>query len=132
MLETPQSDVTKSDEQVQPLMQRWWSQYKANRRRIGTVAAALFAVLLAWHVVSGRNGLTSWQQKRAEDKSLAKEIEQLTQENARISQHVDRLRSDPGAIEHEARLRLRYARPNEVIYTLPDSPKSTPAQMPAK
>jgi cell division protein FtsB len=132
MLETPKPEAPKSEEQAQPLMQRWWSQYKANRRRIGTVAAAVFAVLLAWHVVSGRNGLTSWQQKRVDDKSLAKEIEQLSAENARISQHVDRLRSDPGAIEHEARLRLRYARPNEVIYTLPEAPKSAPAQVLAK
>lgn len=108
---------------------RWWSQSLSNRRRIGTVAAVVFALFLAWHVVNGRNGLTSWQQKRIEDKSLAQEIDQLTTENARLSQHVDRLKSDPGAIEHEARARLRYARPNEVIYALPTpSPvQTTPA-----
>jgi cell division protein FtsB len=122
------SEVAKTEEQEQPLMQRWWSRYKANRRRIGTVAAAVFAVLLAWHVVSGRNGLTSWQQKRADDKALAKEIEQLTAENARISQHVDRLRSDPGAIEHEARLRLKLVRRNELIYTVADAPKGGTGQ----
>jgi cell division protein FtsB len=103
------------------LTQRWWSEYLSNRRRIGTVAAVLFALFLAWHAVNGRNGITSWQQKRAEDKALAKEIEELTAENARLSQHVDRLKSDPGAIEHEARERLHYARPNEVIYALPES-----------
>lgn len=101
--------------------ERWWSQYLSNRRRLGTVAAVFFALFLAWHVVNGRNGLTSWQQKRAEDKALAQEIEQLTAENARLSQHVDRLKSDPGAIEHEARERLHYARPNEIIYALPDN-----------
>jgi cell division protein FtsB len=110
---------------AQSLPQRWMSQYLSNRRRIGTVAAVVVAVLLAWHVVNGRNGLSSWQQKRSEDKSLTQEIDQLTTENARLSQHVDRLKSDPGAIEHEARSRLRYARPNEVIYALP---QATPAQ----
>jgi cell division protein FtsB len=100
---------------------RWWSPYLANRRRIATVASIVFALFLAWHVVSGRNGLTSWQQKRAENKALAAEIEQLTAENARLSQHVDRLKSDPGAIEHEARERLHYARPNEIIYALPEA-----------
>jgi cell division protein FtsB len=110
---------------TQSLPQRWMAQYLSNRRRIGTVAAVLVAVLLAWHVVNGRNGLSSWQQKRSEDKSLTQEIDQLTTENARLSQHVDRLKSDPGAIEHEARSRLRYARPNEVIYALP---QATPAQ----
>jgi cell division protein FtsB len=106
-----------------PLLERWWTQYLSNRRRIGTVAAVVFALFLAWHAVNGRNGLNSWQQKRAEDKALALEIEQLTQENARLGQHVDRLKSDPGAIEHEARERLHYARPNEIIYALPTAPQ---------
>jgi len=100
------------------LAQRVWSRYLSNRRRIGTVAAVIFALFLAWHVVNGRNGLTSWQQKRAEDKVLAQEIDQLAAENARLSHHVDRLKSDPGAIEHEARERLHYARPNEIVYAL--------------
>jgi cell division protein FtsB len=103
------------------LLQRWGAQYLSSRQRIGTAAAIVFALLLAWHVVTGRNGLTSWQQKRAEDKALSKEVEALTAENARLSQHVERLKSDPGAIEHEARERLHYARPNEMIYALPEA-----------
>jgi len=114
MSETPQSATP-----TPSLRKRVWTEYLSNRRRIGTVAAVLVALFLAWHVVNGRNGLNSWQQKRAEDKALAQEIEQLTTENARLSQHVDRLKSDPGAIEHEARERLHYARPNEIIYALP-------------
>jgi cell division protein FtsB len=103
-------------------LKRLSTQYLSNRRRIGTVAAVVFALFFAWHVVTGRNGLTSWQQKRAENKALAQEIDQLTAENARLGQHVDRLKSDPGAIEHEARARLRYARPNEIIWALPQAP----------
>jgi cell division protein FtsB len=114
------------------LLSRWAAQYLSNRRRIASFAAVVFALGLAWHVVTGRNGLTSWQQKRAEDKSLAQEIDQLTQENARLSQHVDRLKSDPGAIEHEARARLRYARPNEVIWALPNQPSPQAAPPPTK
>lgn len=112
------------------LQQRVWNEYQANRRRIGTVAAVLFALFLTWHAVNGRNGLSSWQQKRAEDKALAQEIDRLTAENARLGQHVEHLKSDPGAIEFEARQRLRYARPNEVIYALPTKPepsKPTPS-----
>jgi cell division protein FtsB len=110
------------------LQQRVWTQYQANRRRVGTVAAILVALLLSWHAVTGRNGLSSWQQKRAEDKALAQEIDQLAAENAHLSQHVDRLKSDPGAIEYEARLRLRYARPNEIIYALPPEQKLSSPQ----
>jgi len=122
----PESPKPAETTEKLPLQQRLWAQYQANRRRIGTVAAVLFALTLAWHAVNGRNGLSSWQQKRAEDKALAQEIDQLTAENSHLSQHVDRLKSDPGAIEYEARLRLRYARPNEIIYALPESPKATP------
>jgi cell division protein FtsB len=105
-------------------LKHWWSQSLNNRRRIGTVAAVVFALFLAWHVVNGRNGLTSWQQKRSENKALTQEIDQLTEENGRLSQHVDRLKSDPGAIEHEARARLRYARPNEIIWAISESAPS--------
>jgi len=40
---------------------------------------------------------------------------------------VERLKKDPDAIEHEAREKLHYARPGEVIYTLPPDPKQKPA-----
>ena len=109
--------------ETQSLPERCIAAYRNNRCRLGSVAAIVFALFLAWHVVNGRNGLNSWQQKRAEDKALAQEIEQLTEENARLGQHVDRLKSDPGAIEHEARERLHYARPNEIIYALPATPQ---------
>lgn len=118
----------KPDEAKAPLIQRWWAAYLASRRRIASVAALAVALVLAWHVVNGRNGLTSWQKKRAEDKSLALEIERLSEENSHLSEHVDRLKSDPGAIEHEARARLRYARPNEVIWALPENAHPTQGQ----
>jgi cell division protein FtsB len=85
----------------------------------GTVIAVSLALLLMWHVVNGKNGLTVWHQKRAEDKHLKKEIDQLEQENAQLRQHVELLKSDPDAIEHEAREKLHYAKPNEVIVALP-------------
>ncbi len=80
--------------------------------------------LLTWHVVNGKNGLSVWQQKRAEDRQLQKEIKDLQQENARLREHVERLKSDPDAIEHEAREKLHYAKPGEVIYTLPPEPQN--------
>ena len=74
--------------------------------------------MLGWHVVNGKHGLSSWEQKRTEDKELQKEIQDLQQENARLRLRVDRLKSDPDAIEHEAREKLRYAKPGEVIVDL--------------
>ena len=100
-------------------------------RPAGTVVAVGLALLLTWHVVSGKHGLSVWQQKRVEDKQLRKEIEELEQENARLRTRIERLKSDPDAIEREARDKLHYAKPGEVIYALPPEPKS-PAQPAAK
>ena len=93
----------------------------ANRawRPAGTAVAVCLALLLMGHVVNGRNGLTAWHQKRAEDKQLQQEIKRLEQENARLREHVEQLKSNPDAIEVEAREKLHYAKPNEVIVALP-------------
>ena len=92
-------------------------------RPAGTGVAILLALLMMGHVINGKNGLTVWHQKRAEDKQLQKDIQQLQQENAQLREHVERLKSDPDAIEHEAREKLHYAKPNEVIVALPTPPK---------
>lgn len=92
------------------------------RRRIATAAAVALAVFLGYHVIFGQNGVTVYQQKRVEDKELQKQIQELQDENARMKEHVNHLQNDPDAIEHEARARLHYTRPGEVIYTLNDKP----------
>ncbi len=92
-------------------------------RPASTVVAVGLALLITWHVINGRNGLTVWHQKRTEDLQLRKEIQDLQQENARLRDHIEKLKSDPDAIEHEAREKLHYAKPGEVIYTLPAPPQ---------
>ena len=92
-------------------------------RPAGTVVAVALALLLGWHVVNGKHGISVWQQNRAEDRQLRQQIDDLQQENGRLRQRVERLKSDPDAIGHEAREKLHYAKPNEVIVTLPPDPK---------
>ena len=94
-------------------------------RPAATVMAVVLAALLLWHVVSGKDGLSVWQQKRAEDRQLQKQIDRLQQENARLREHVEQLKTNPDAIGQEARDKLHYAKPNEVIVALPPDP---PAQ----
>jgi cell division protein FtsB len=102
-----------------------------SRRRIASLLAIVFAVFLGYHVILGNNGVTVYQQKRNEHKALEQEINQLQQENARLKEHVGHLKDDPGAIEHEAREQLHYARAGEVIYTLNEKPaESQPAPAP--
>ncbi len=96
------------------------------RRRIASGCAVALAVVCGYHAVFGQNGITAYAQKRSEDRVLAAQIEKLTSENARRKQHVDRLENDPDSIEHEARERLHYTRPGEVIYSLDDRPQPEP------
>jgi cell division protein FtsB len=94
------------------------------RRRIATALAVVLAVFFGYHVVAGRNGISAYEDKRAEDRELCRHIESLQQENDRLKEHVDHLKSDPDSIEREAREKLHYARQGEVIYTL-NAPQNT-------
>jgi len=107
-------------ERALKLAQSFW-------RPAGTLVAVALILLFGWSVVNGKHGLSAWQKQRVQDHELRQEIQDLEQENARLREHVDRLKSDPNAIEHEAREQLHYARPGEIIYTLPADPKSQPA-----
>jgi cell division protein FtsB len=89
------------------------------RRRAATVGAAALAVVIAYGVVFGHNGITVYLHKRQEQKSLQQQMVLLEKENDRLRGHAERLQSDPSAIEHEAREELHYTRAGEVIVTLP-------------
>ena len=89
------------------------------RRKAATIAAAGLALAVGYHVICGANGLTRYEQKRHETYALKQEMLELQHENDLLQGHVDRLQSDPNAIEHQAREELHYTRPGEVIYALP-------------
>ena len=90
-------------------------------RRLATGLAVVLAVVCGWHAIFGQNGITAYSQKRSEDRVLKAEIQKLSEENAKLKNHVDHLQSDPDAIEMEARQRLHYTRAGEVIYTLDEA-----------
>lgn len=92
---------------------------------MATVAAAALAIGVGYHVVFGQNGLTVYQQKNRDAKMLDGQVKSLERENELLKAHVERLQSDPNAIEHQAREELHYTRPGEVIYTLPAAPASS-------
>jgi cell division protein FtsB len=95
------------------------------RRRAATIATASLALIMAYGVIFGHNGLTAFAHKREEAKSLQIQTQQLQKENELLREHVERLQNDPGAIEHEAREELHYTRAGEVIYTLPPASDSS-------
>lgn len=101
------------------------------RRRAATIATGTLALVMAYGVIFGHNGLTAFAHKREEAKSLQRQMQQLQTENQRLHEHVDRLQNDPSAIEHEAREELHYTRAGEVIYTLPPAHSDPANSVPA-
>jgi len=106
----------------------WIERAQAFARRVWPPAASVLAVgltlWLGWQVVYEKNGLSAWQQKRAEERQLIKENDDLKQENDRLNEQNKRLESNPDAIGIVARGTRRYIKPNEVIVTLPPEQKT--------
>ena len=103
-------------------MRRFW-------RPAASVVALVLALMLGWHVVNGNHGLTTWRQKRADDRRLVQEIDALTRENEALRVHVQRMNSDSDTIAHEVRDKLQYVGSGEVVFKLP--PKTENAAQPA-
>lgn len=103
-----------------------WSWLAMEWRRLGTVAALLLIVGLLLHAMFGANGMVIYRQKRAEMQALQGEVDRLQKENNQYVDQIRSLKSDPAAIEKEAREQLRYARPGEVVLVAPDPPLQKP------
>ena len=91
----------------------------AERTRLATAGVLFVTAWLFGHVMFGANGMVVYEQKRSEVQVLKKEIGELQQQNDRYSEEIRALKSDPKAIEKEAREQLHYARPGEVVFVSP-------------
>lgn len=103
-----------------------WFWLATEWRRLGTAAALLLIAGLMLHAMFGANGMVVYREKRAELQSLRTEVESLQKENNRYVDQIKSLKSDPAAIEKEAREQLHYTRPGEVVYVAPDPPQKPP------
>lgn len=97
-----------------------------SRRRIATAGVVVVTMMVAFHVVFGANGVFVYAHKRSEYRELDGELKRLQEENERLNQSIKALRTDPRTIEKEAREQLKYARPGEVVYALPQQPTAQP------
>src|SRR3954454_12383028 len=97
-----------------------------SRRLLATATVGLLGLMLGIHIAFGQNGMISYFHKRDESRKLQQQIIDLQAENARVSRQIDALKTDPKTIEREAREQLRYVRPGEIIYTLPQAPNAAP------
>jgi cell division protein FtsB len=110
-----------------------WELLYRLRRRIATAGVGVLTVWLFLHVMFGANGMVIYKEKRSEAEALRKEVHSLQKENDTYTEEIKALKSDPRAIEKEAREQLHYARPGEVVYVAPPpDPATKPATKSAK
>jgi cell division protein FtsB len=103
-----------------------WSWLALEWRRLGTAGIVLLTVALLLHAMFGANGMVVYRQKRDEMQTLQVEVERLQKENSRYVNQIHSLKSDPAAIEKEAREQLHYTRRGEIVYVSPDPPARPP------
>jgi cell division protein FtsL len=86
---------------------------------------ALFALFV--HDIFGPHGFIAMRRTQNEIEQIREQIGKLNDENKSLAQQVNSLKSDPKSIERIAREEMGLARPGEMIFRLPEAPK-TPAK----
>jgi len=112
-------------ENLKQFLQNTAARLYGSRRKLATFGVGLLACFLAYHVVFGANGLVVYKQKREEYRQLQQQNRALEQQNLELERQNKALKTDPQAIEKEARQQLHYARPGDVVYTVPSKPNVT-------
>jgi cell division protein FtsB len=93
------------------------------RRRGVHLLLAFVTLVLVIDALVGEKGLLESMRARRQYQQLARSLDDLKRENARLRDEARRLREDPTAIESLAREELGLIRPGEVVFILKDEKK---------
>ena len=93
-----------------------------------TVLLGIALALLLLQDIFGTHGLIAMRRSQREAKQVQKEISRLDDENRKLEDQVNGLKSDPAAIERIAREEMGLARPGEYIFKLPPKSPDAPSQ----
>ncbi|HZD32994.1 MAG TPA: septum formation initiator family protein [Candidatus Angelobacter sp.] len=89
------------------------------RRVLATLCLALLATAIGYKVVYGANGTLEWRGKRAEYHGLQRDIDQDNADHRALEERVRKLQTDRNTIIKEAREKLGYVMPGEVVLVQP-------------
>lgn len=88
------------------------------RRKAALLASVIAIIALVVGSLFGDRGILQVIAQRQRAQELAREIEEIRAENARLATEIHALRTDPRAIERIAREQLGLARPGETVFLL--------------
>jgi len=91
------------------------------RRKAALLASVIAIIALVVGSLFGDRGILQVMTQRQRALELAREIEGIRGENARLAAEIHALRTDPRAIERIAREQLGLARPGETVFLLRDA-----------
>jgi cell division protein FtsB len=98
------------------------------RRNVSWFLIAGFALLLLQDIF-GTHGVLAMRRTQLETKEVQQEIERLNEENRKLQDRVQHLKSDPATLEGIARDEMHLKRPGELVFPIPvRSSASTPPQ----
>jgi cell division protein FtsB len=86
-----------------------------------------FALLLLQDIF-GTHGVLAMRRTQLQAKEVQQEIERLNEENRKLQNRVQHLKSDPATLEGIARDEMHLKRPGE--YVFPIQPKASPSTIP--
>ena len=97
---------------------------RRNEAGLRKKAVTLFGVILLIALVVGSlfgdRGILQLVSQRERAEALAREIDEMREENQRLAQEIRALQSDPRAVERLAREQLGLARPGEKVFVIRD------------
>lgn len=77
--------------------------------------------------IFGTHGVLAMHHSLQEAAAAQKQIDQLTEENRKLQDRVEQLKTDPATIERIAREDMGLARPGEYIFKVPTKPTDSTA-----
>jgi cell division protein FtsB len=89
------------------------------RRILATACLGVLALMIGYKVVYGANGTVEWRAKRAEYQRFQSDIAVANAEHQALENRVRKLQSDRNTIVKEAREKLGYVMPGEVVLVQP-------------
>ena len=91
------------------------------RRNMNWFLVAGFALLLLQDVF-GTHGVLAMRRTQLQAKEVQREIERLNDENRKLQNRVQHLKSDPATLEGIARDEMHLKRPGEYVFPIPAKP----------